>query len=727
MSELLAPAGNLDSFFAAVNNGADAVYLGLKSFSARQGADNFDREQLVRLIGEAKLRGVKVYVALNTIVKEAERASFFASAAEAWHAGADALILQDVFLGKAMKDADPRLVLHLSTQAGVNNVAGAEAAKEFGFDRVILSRETALEEIAEIAKILPTEVFVQGALCTAFSGQCYLSGFAGGNSGNRGRCKQPCRKRYRLSGGGEEREGYLISLADLSVGHKIDRLIEAGVTSFKIEGRMRRPEYVAAACRYYRALLDGRDGAADLSALKRAYNRGDYTEGYAFGQKTGLLSTRVQNHIGEEVGRIDRISGNLITVKGYQNPEIGDGFKILRKGAEIGGAEAVRAGGAVAIRLIGNAAAHRGDSVRITTDVRLNRTLAETKKTVPVTVEARLIGGEKGSLQASCRGVKAERTFDVGIARTAPLDPPTVVEILGKTGELPFAPSIFVETERAFLPRSVLNAERRALYESLAEALIGEPRPLYAVQPPEPVVAKRLGGKVAVIASRFPHADGIDVAVFAPDDYRDEGAREDYFAVVPAGKRYLYLPPFFNNRDLAVLQDAVRGFDGVYTETAAGYSFAAENGKQVFTGTGMHVLNRTDVAFAAARGAFAYSKEGTLKEVAEGGGDGYYTVGGSVKLMDLVHCPFGGQCSGCRRGRVFRLTDEEGRTFLLRRVSLSSCRFELYDARPLACDFEGNRLYNAVLHPFSIVGKSAAALRAMLPDATAGHAFKGVL
>ena len=237
MLELLAPAGSVESATVAINNGADAVYLGLTSFSARQNAENFDADGFRALICKAHFLGVKVYVALNTIVKDDELETFLDTVCFAWNEGADAIILQDPFLGKYIHEKHPEVVLHLSTQAGVCTEDGAKFAKECGFSRVILARETPFSEIEKIAKIMETEVFVQGALCTAFSGQCYFSSFAGGNSGNRGRCKQPCRKLYAYDRKGNTEKNYALSLSDLCVGEKIEKLILAGVCSFKIEGR----------------------------------------------------------------------------------------------------------------------------------------------------------------------------------------------------------------------------------------------------------------------------------------------------------------------------------------------------------------------------------------------------------------------------------------------------------------------------------------------------------
>ena len=196
MSEILAPAGDKNSALAAINSGADAIYLGLKNFSARSSAENFDEIALNEIVRYAHAFNVKVYVAMNTLVKDSELNGFLSDLLSAWNGGADAIIISDALLGAFIKRNYPEIVLHLSTQAGVCNAYGAKFAKKLGFSRVILSRETSINDIKEIASIIETEVFVQGALCTCFSGQCYLSSFAGGNSGNRGKCKQPCRKRY---------------------------------------------------------------------------------------------------------------------------------------------------------------------------------------------------------------------------------------------------------------------------------------------------------------------------------------------------------------------------------------------------------------------------------------------------------------------------------------------------------------------------------------------------
>ncbi len=380
-AEILAPAGSEETAYAALDCGADAIYLGMKEFSARASAENFDTEALSRVSAYAHMLGAKVYVALNTLVKDSETGEFFRIAKEACNAGADAILIQDMFLGKKLRELYPEICLHLSTQAGCCNEAGARLAKEYGFSRVVLARETPLSDIERISKIIETEVFIQGALCTCFSGQCYLSSFAGNNSGNRGRCKQPCRKKYSFDREGYEEQKYALSVSDLSVRERVKELVAAGAYSLKIEGRLRRVEYVRAAVSYYRALLDGRDGAEAFRDLKRTYNRGDYTSGLAFGQKKDFLSRDVQGHIGEEVGKITYVKGKPYCKSAYR-ATLADGFKILRNGEEVGGARAEKTDKS-GFYLSSREHLYEGDSVRLTTDSKLSeKTYPARKKKV---------------------------------------------------------------------------------------------------------------------------------------------------------------------------------------------------------------------------------------------------------------------------------------------------------------------------------------------------------
>lgn len=280
LPELLAPAGDMDCLVAAVNGGADAVYLGARSFGARAYAKNFDIDELSRAVILCHLHGVKVYVAFNTLINDGEMADALALAGELCRVGVDALIVADLGLVRRLRSELPEMELHASTQMSIHNREGADLAYSLGCTRVVLAREVNGENIARVtADCLPeTEVFLHGALCVCHSGQCLFSSLVGGRSGNRGECAQPCRLPY--SG------GYPLSLTDLSLAEHIPSLIKSGVASLKIEGRMKSPDYVYTVTRVYRRLLDECrvPTKKEVEMLLRAFSRGGFTDGYYTGK-----------------------------------------------------------------------------------------------------------------------------------------------------------------------------------------------------------------------------------------------------------------------------------------------------------------------------------------------------------------------------------------------------------------------------------------------------------
>ena len=281
-SEILAPVGSLEMLESAVRCGADAVYLGAKEFSARQNAENFSLEELKNAIDFCHIRNVKVYLTLNILIKENELESAFELAQNAYNLGIDAVIIEDLGLAKLLREKIPELPLHASTQMSVHSPAALTILKEMGFKRVVVARELSKKELIEIchmAKELDIEIeaFVHGALCMSVSVQCQLSAFLGARSGNRGLCAGPCRLPFKA----EKGTGYDLSLKDLSLLDRLYELKEIGVKSFKIEGRMKRPEYVAAAVTCARQGID--KGYIDLElaeTLKNVFSRQGFTSGY---------------------------------------------------------------------------------------------------------------------------------------------------------------------------------------------------------------------------------------------------------------------------------------------------------------------------------------------------------------------------------------------------------------------------------------------------------------
>lgn len=349
--ELLAPAGSLTALKAAVENGADAVYIGGSMFSARQKAENFTREQIIAGVDYAHARGCKVHVALNTLVNNEEIGALIEYVYQLAEAKVDAVIVQDLGVAHLLRETLPQIPLHASTQMTVHNIPGVQFLEEEGFARVVLARETSLEAIRQIKaeSHVELEVFVHGALCVAYSGQCLLSSMIGGRSGNRGLCAQPCRMQYHLvDENGKEyssQDGqHLLSTKDLNMLHAIPDLIDAGVSSLKIEGRMKRPEYVATVVRQYRNAIDAyyehtqfNKKEADKKLLQ-IFNR-DFTTGYYYGNPASDLMSHIRpDNRGVLIADVLKVENKKVWVQLHDMLSVGDGYLLYnQRGEEIAG------------------------------------------------------------------------------------------------------------------------------------------------------------------------------------------------------------------------------------------------------------------------------------------------------------------------------------------------------------------------------------------------------
>ena len=346
MTELLAPAGNFEALKAAVEAGADAVYLAGKNFGARAYAENFSNENLIEAVKFAHLRNVAVHVTANTLIADEEIADFMRYIEFLCKANVDAILVQDLGAADIVKKIAPEMPLHASTQMTIHNLEGVLMLAELGFSRVVLSRELSLAEIEYISKNSPieTEIFIHGALCVCYSGQCLMSSMIGGRSGNRGRCAQPCRLPYTLvdvdgndilkNSAGE----YLLSPKDLNTLNILPKILSTGVNSLKIEGRMKRPEYVATVVKIYRDAIDRCKKSDSFSVipeenkkLAQIFNR-DFTTAYL--EKNpgkNLISDKRPNNRGILAGRVVKIAPNKLVLKLVEKIDVGDQIEIWVK------------------------------------------------------------------------------------------------------------------------------------------------------------------------------------------------------------------------------------------------------------------------------------------------------------------------------------------------------------------------------------------------------------
>lgn len=339
--ELLAPAGNMECFIAAINAGADAVYLGGDKFSARAYAGNFDLNSIAKALSYAHLRGIKVYVTLNTLIKEKEFDEAKEYIDSLYIMGVDALIIQDAGLAYYLSEVYPDFEIHASTQMTVHNGEAARYLVDKGFKRIVLSRELSFKEIEYISKDLnvETEMFVHGALCVSYSGQCLMSSLIGGRSGNRGRCAQACRMPYTLINkeNNESKEGYLLSPKDMCTIEVVQDIINSGTKSLKIEGRMKRPEYVAGVVKNYRKIIDKIQGVNFEEAnihdskeeLLQLFNREGFNKAYLYGNPgIDLMAINNPKNTGVFLGKVN----NDLTINLQSHIDINDGVRNGDKG-----------------------------------------------------------------------------------------------------------------------------------------------------------------------------------------------------------------------------------------------------------------------------------------------------------------------------------------------------------------------------------------------------------
>lgn len=340
--ELLSPVGSVETLMPAINAGCDAVYLSGKNFGARSFASNFSRDEIVWAIKTSHLYGVKVYITINTLIYDIEVEKLLEYVDFLYRNDVDALIMQDIGMIDLVRKTYPKLEIHASTQLHIHNLEGVKFCENIGIKRVVLARETPIELVEEIKKNskIEIEVFVHGALCQSYSGECLMSALIGSRSGNRGTCAQCCRQMYSLEVDNKlvEQNKYLLSTKDLNTLSNIGKLIDIGIDSFKIEGRMKRPEYVYLVTKLYRKAIDNytkykktKITEEDILEIKKIFNR-EFTKGFLFNETNdSFTNTFRPNHMGVYLGKVIKSKNNIATILLEDDLNIGDGIRIIGK------------------------------------------------------------------------------------------------------------------------------------------------------------------------------------------------------------------------------------------------------------------------------------------------------------------------------------------------------------------------------------------------------------
>ncbi len=712
MMENLAPAGSREALDRAVAAGADAVYLGCSAFSARAGAGNFDEPALREAVAFCHFHHVRVHVAVNTLVKDAEFGDLMALLALLADVRADAVLVQDLGVLRTIRACFPGLTVHASTQMSLHNATGVRWAGKTGMKRVVLARECPLEEIRLAAATgIENEVFGHGAQCVCVSGQCLFSSAVGGRSGNRGRCAQPCRMQYTLRG----RKGAWLSPRDVCLRDDLAALEEVGACSVKLEGRLKRPEYVAAVTASYRKGLDTRLPASDdeKRGLLQIFQRGGFMRGYAMGcEDAAVIDPDRVNHGGVPLGVILRADIRFAWARTDLPLHDGDQLRIETRSGDYemlyAGPE-VPKGGTAMLRLREDAGVRPGDAlVRLADSEQLKAAMTLPLPTVPVNFELEAFPGQPLRLTASDGSVSVTVSGDpVQPAQRRSLTPEDAAAHLGKTGDTGFVMRVCsVRTGNAFVPVSALNALRRdalmMLRERRADAFAPEASPVLPVDDcvlpaaPQPLTA------VVQTAAQLDDAPEGARIVWSPEDWRLPSL-EDGLGAFP-GKVWLQLPTVCRE---ATLQ-AIHGFVSSHADQLEGVVLGSvgQLGPDwplpFAAGPGIPVMNRRAVQFLLEQGcrfvvASPELNRQELRTLMAGQPPVLVPSFGRMQLMLLHHCPARtllglrqghAACALCDRDdpdslRDLTLTDRTGVSYPLQRLRLpEGCTVRLLNCLP---------------------------------------------
>lgn len=696
--EILAPAGSVEQLVAAVHNGCDSVYLGLDTFNARMKAPNFDAQNVGRWIDFCHFFGVKVYVAVNTSVKNDE---FFAAKQTifcAYQNNADGVIVTDLALMKYAASLAKPFEVVASTQLNIHDRYGAEFVKKLGATTVVCARECSLAEIKEIADSgVTVECFIHGALCVCQSGQCLFSSMVGGNSGNRGLCAQPCRKLYKAGDGRFTGGGYLLSAADICSLDTAKDLVEAGASVFKIEGRNRRAEYAAVASAVYSRLFenDFKYDGDDRTALIEAFNRGGLPQNNYLRENNGeIVYPYAQNHIGRRVGVV---RGN--TVQCEVAIEKGDGLKVFDGKSEVCGALAMESGvSGDRVKAEFSAAVEDGYVVCRTTSVAQSSNALNARRTREVSAKFVATAGNcaRLTLQSGDTVVCVESDFVVQKAQKLPLTAEELREQLCKTGDSYCTiTDIISEMDGVFIAKSQLNALRRQTLDVLTQKIIGDYNSKFVarrnVRAPEKsvFVTKTSIAKpkncLAVIC-RTPAevkaaCDKADFVIYKPDELTRETLGE-----VGDVRCFVDLPSLC---DCNHIKGELPKNVGVVCHNVGQMEFARRQKICYVAGAGLNIFNDEMAKEFFDAEMFVYSQELTLREIADfENGNGLTFVDGKLVLMKVTHCPyklnFGCDCAHCKAGKTLKYTDEQGNEFYVGRRKDRRCTFEIVNGKKLS-------------------------------------------
>ncbi|MEG2413774.1 MAG: U32 family peptidase [Clostridia bacterium] len=708
MTEILAPVGSVQALKAAVYSGANAVYLGLDLFNARIKADNFTIDNIGQYVDFCHLFGVKVFVTFNTNIKENELAQFELYADACAKADVDAFIVTDFGVLDILKKYD--IPLHASTQIGAHNLAGAKVLEKLGFSRVILAREALESDIIAIKQNtkLEIEYFVHGALCVSFSGGCLLSSMMSGDSGNRGKCNQPCRLEYKSSF--NSKPSYLLSPADQCLIGKLDRLIAYGVDSLKIEGRLKQAHYVGVVVEQYRKFLETREVTQHMTQnLQRAYNRGNFSEGYNYCATSQIMFPSIQGNIGQKIGTVAICKDNNVHIRTNYPLKVGDGLKIVADNKELGGFGVTKLaykGGETLVE--SNKTFPQGSEVRITLDSAQVSKFENVnpKKRLRINCVAKL--GKSLEIEFSCDGVAKKFVGNiVEKAEKMSTDISSIRKQLSKVGESNFAvvdesDIVISADDGIFVPLSLLNGARRDTLQLLEQELLArnakkKSRVNYSQ------FCNQLTCRDNYICNNKPFVATNNIDIIADNNFLenvnlvidfDENCDEFFESILQNSlicksfddkiiNAYAKLPKIARGKDIEMIKNFLEKYSnrlsGIICDNIYAIEFAREYGLVAIGGQGLNLYNER-AAQVLGLDNYLSSVELTLDEQSNMRKNHIVYSYGELTVMTLCHCPIQlntkCSCATCKYQGDFFYYDKMAK-YRICRTKLKNCYFNV--------------------------------------------------
>ena len=715
--ELLAPVGSMESLYAAVQNGANAVYLGGKLFNARQYASNFEFEELKEAVSYAHIRGVKIYVTANILADNSEMEEVMDYMKFLYTINVDGVIVQDLGLASLIREFFPDIEVHGSTQMSINNLPGAEFLHDMGFTRVVLARETPIEEIKHIHKNteIELEAFIHGALCVSYSGQCLMSSMIGGRSGNRGTCAQPCRMPSTIvDEKGKEfpdwEKKHILSPRDLNTLEDIETIIDSGIVSLKIEGRMKRPEYVATVVKNYRKAID--EGSQSLTSqdkkdVEQIFNRG-FTRGAMLGEfgRSFISSDRPDNR-GILVGKVTRADKYKVYVYLDEDINEGDGLEFEIENGEYRGIKSPfdgKKGTTITLEkpgyILKDTLVYRSSSINL-----LNKAKAsyeEENIEYPIDMEITIKIGENPKLIVMSKGKMGTSVADKLVEKSErkPLTDEKIIEQLSKLGDTTYKlNNININLdEGSFLPLSVLNLLRREAIEELDNLVadVNRRKPIdeeeYKKKKQEYFSYKRITkdikNNISVKVSNMDQFNQLDLEKL-DRVYLDfyDNIEESIKKVKDQGKEiYIGTEKILYQKDLDLLGKAIKPVEGIIDGVSAGNLGTVKYIKDNFDlkihgDSGLNVFNSYTLEYLKTAGldSVALSPELTLNQIKtiENSSDvsTEVIVYGYLAVMTTKHCPMAlvkgckddNDCKTCNFAKGYAIKDRIGADFKMER------------------------------------------------------------